>query len=62
MISFELKPKTLDLANELLLSAKSVILKHEKAQETKVWNEESTSINFNLEGLHQDILKRKAKV
>ena len=36
MISFELKPKTLDLANELLLSAKSVILKHEKAQETKV--------------------------
>ena len=32
MISFELKPKTLGLANELLLFAKSVISKHEKAK------------------------------
>ena len=32
IISFELKPKTLGLANELLLSAKSAISKHEKAK------------------------------
>lgn len=27
-----------------------------------MWNEVSTSINYKLEGLHQDILERKAKV
>lgn len=32
IISFELKPRTLGLANELLLSAKSSISKHEKAK------------------------------